>query len=188
MNTAHDDVRLRLLSVADYLRMGEAGVFADGERVELIDGAIYDMPPIGQPHMTIVNRLNKRFVLACGERAIVQVQNAITLGDRSRPEPDVSLLRYRDDFYEAAEQRAEDVLLVVEVAESSLRYDRDVKLGLYARHGIPEAWIVDVAGRRLFRYREPGPDGYGEERTFAASGALEPRALPSVAIDLDGAF
>lgn len=188
MNTVPDEIRKHRLSVGDYHRMGEAGVFGVSERVELIEGEIYDMPPIGQRHTSVVNRLTERFVFACSGQAIVQVQNPITLGDLSEPQPDISLLRRREDFYEQVPQRAEDVLLVVEVADSSLRHDRDVKLGLYARHAVPETWLIDVQTRRLSCYRDPGPEGYRDETAHTAPGALEPLLLPGVVIDLSGAF
>ena len=167
MNTVPDETRKRPIAVADYHRMGEAGVFEDDERVELIEGEIYVMPPIGQRHASIVDRLTERFVLACSGQAIVRVQNPLTLGELSEPQPDISLLRRREDFYAGVPQSAADVLLVVEVADSSLRHDRDVKLGLYARHGVPEVWLIDVRGRRLLRFRDPQPDGYRSESTHA---------------------
>ena len=119
MNTVPDETRKRPIAVADYHRMGEAGVFGDDERVELIEGEIYAMPPIGQRHTSIVDRLNERFVLACSGQAIVRVQNPLTLGELSEPQPDISLLHRREDFYAGVPQNTADVLLVVEVADSS---------------------------------------------------------------------
>ena len=188
MNTVPDQVRKRHLSIADYHRMDEAGVFADDERVELIDGEIYAMPPIGNGHTSVVDRLTERFVLACRGRAIVRVRNPISLGGLSQPQPDIALLARREDFYERVPQRAEDILLVLEVADSSLRHDRGVKLGLYARHAVPETWLVDVQGQRLSVFREPGAEGYRDEITLTAPETLEPSALPGVAIDLTGLF
>lgn len=136
MSTAPDEVRKHQLTVEAYHTMGEAGLFAENPRVELIDGEIFDMAPIGPPHGSIVDRLNERFVLAAAKMAIVRVQNPIRLGDLSEPEPDLSLLKRVNDFYATSTPVAKDVYLVVEVADTSLRHDRDVKAALYARHGM----------------------------------------------------
>ncbi len=143
MGTAPDEVRKHQLTVKAYHKMGEAGLFAHNQRVELIDGEIFDMAPIGPPHGSIVDRLNERFVLTVAKIAIVRVQNPIRLGDLSEPEPDLCLLRRVDDFYATSTPLAQDVYLVVEVADSSLRHDREVKAALYSRHGIPEFWLIN---------------------------------------------
>ena len=184
----HAPVRRHRLTVEDYHRMGEAGTFAPGERVELIDGEIIDRPPIGSSHGGTVNRLNHLLVTAVGERAIVSVQNSIVLGDHSEPEPDVALLRPREDFYRSATARAEDVLLVIEVAVTTLAYDRDVKLSLYARHGIPEVWLIDVEGGRLTAHRDPSDGRYATLETPADLRDLRPRELDGVGLDLSDLF
>jgi Uma2 family endonuclease len=128
----------------EYYRMAETGILAPDARVELVEGEIIDMAPIGSPHAARVSRLAKIFTLALAERAIVNVQNPLVLNEYSEPEPDITVLRYREDFYAGGHPRPEDVLLVIEVADTSLQYDRDVKLPLYAAHGIPEYWLVDL--------------------------------------------
>jgi Uma2 family endonuclease len=158
--TAVDPPRRHRLSVADYYRMAEVGILAPDARVELIDGEIIDMAPIGSRHNATVNRLAEILKRAAGDAVIVQAQGSISLGAFSEPEPDIALLRRRGDFYWSAQPGAADILLIVEVAGSSLAYDRDVKLPLYARHGIPEVWLIDIETQRLKRYRRPSRSGY----------------------------
>lgn len=126
------------IAVADYHRMGETGILGEDERVELIDGEIFEMPLIGSPHGGRINQLNRLLTKAVGESAIVSIQNPFVLDDRSEPEPDLALPRPRTDFYTASHPCASDVLLLIEVTDSSLQIDRDIKVPLYARHGIPE--------------------------------------------------
>ena len=188
MNAVPDTPRRHRLSVDDYFRMAEVGILAEGARVELIDGEIIEMPPIGSPHAGLVNRLNRLLVAAAGERAIVSVQNPITLGTSSAPEPDLCLLSPRDDDYTGSHPRADDVLLAVEVADSSLAYDRDVKTALYARHGIAEVWLVEVAARRVRRHRDIEADVYRDVSVPNTASPLTPERLPGVEIDLSALF
>lgn len=171
-------------TVADLERMEEAGILAPDARVELIDGEIIDMPPIGSPHVATVLQLDQVLQEAVRGRALVLVQAPIALDDHNAPQPDIALLRPRADYYRSALARPADVLLVVEVAESSLRYDRGIKMPLYARHGIAEAWLIDAAGRTLTRYRSPEHGGYArvDEPSFTAP--IEIGALPDVGVDL----
>jgi Uma2 family endonuclease len=152
--------RPRRLTVEDYYRMGEVGILGADDRVELIDGEIIDMPPPGELHVGTVNQLQRLLDRVVGDSAIVSSQNPAVLGRHSAPQPDLALLRPRRDFYKSALPRAADILLVVEVADSSLRFDRDVKAALYAEHAIPEFWLIDVRGKRLVRYRDPRAKGY----------------------------
>ncbi|NEX18320.1 MAG: Uma2 family endonuclease [Halochromatium sp.] len=177
------------LSVDDYERMGLANILGEEDRVELIDGDIIDMPPIGSPHSGAVKRIANRLARACNETdAILAVQDPLRLSDFSEPEPDIALLRPRDDFYAKSHPRPEDVLLLIEVAETSLRYDRDKKLPLYARAGIPESWLVDLAGQALWIYRDPGPEGYAKIAQAMDLSALRTRCLPDAVYDLRGLF
>ena len=184
----HAPVRRHRLSTEDYHRMGEAGIFEVGERVELIDGEIIDMTPIGSRHASVVNRLSRLLFAAVGERAIVSVQNPIALGDNSEPEPDFALLRARDDFYAEATARAEDVLLVIEVADTTLAYDRDVKLPLYARHGVAETWLIDVDGERLTRHHVPRDGRCARTDMPEDLRELRPHLLDVVSLDLSSLF
>ena len=188
MNASADILPRRRLTVSDYHRMGEAGILAPDERVELIEGEIIAMPPIGPAHNGLVSRLIRLFDRAIGDRAIVQARGPVRLSDLSEPEPDLALLRPRDDFYMKRIPEAREALLLVEVADATLAKDRKVKVPLYARHGVPETWLVDVAGERVIAYREPGAGGDARELVQHPPEALEPVSLEGVTIDLSGLF
>ena len=188
MNASPDTFRRHRLTVAEYRAMGEHGILAADARVELVDGEIIDMPPIGITHAGIVDQLNRLLGQAVGELAIVRVQNPIELPEHAMPQPDLALLRPRADFYKRLQPGAGDTLLVVEVADSSLAYDRDVKLALYARHGVPEAWLIDVSGARAISCREP--DGSAYARIDEVTGRRDVR-VPGVegrTVDLSTLF
>ena len=167
--------RRHRLTDSDVHRMGEAGIFAAGDRVELIDGEVIDMSPIGALHAAIVARLTAFLCRSVGSGVIVWCQNPIRLDEASEPEPDIALLRPRADGYMSAHPGPEDVLVVIEVADTSLAYDLGVKVPLYARHGIPEAWVIDAATRQTRVFREPSAEGYrrellvGPEETLASA-------------------
>ncbi|MBX6316140.1 MAG: Uma2 family endonuclease [Isosphaeraceae bacterium] len=173
-------VRRRLFTVAEFERMAEVGILAHQERVELIEGEIVQMSPVGSPHAACVNRLNALFHKGLGDRVVVIVQNPIHLGERSEPEPDVALAQPRPDFYEAGHPGPADLYLVVEVMETSAGYDRQVKLPLYARAGIAELWLVDLAGRLVEVHRRPLGGQYAEKRTVTPGQTLAPEAFPEV--------
>jgi hypothetical protein len=177
----------RSLSVDDVLRMVRAGVLAEDERMELIEGELIATAPIGGPHMQAVNRLTEMLVLACHGKATVSVQNAIALRPRSMPQPDFVLFR-PETLAKPEVPGAADALLVIEIADSSLATDRDVKAPLYARHGIREYWIVNLARKVVQVYRQPGPDGYREMFERSAGQSIAPLALPDVTIALDALF
>lgn len=186
---ADDFYRRYRLSADGYERMGEAGILGEDDRVELLEGEIIDMPPIGSPHGGAVKRIANRLVHAIAEtEAIVAVQDPLRLSDFSEPEPDIALLKPRDDFYSARHPGPEDVLLLIEVAETSLRYDRDKKLPLYARAGIPECWLVDLSGKALWIYRDPGPEGYRMAREAPNLSALTIPGAQQATIDLSDLF
>jgi len=171
------------LDVAAYYKMAEAGILGPNDRVELIDGEVFDMVPIGSAHAGKTDRLNRLFARAAADGlAHVSVQRPLRLDAHNEPEPDLMLLKPRRDDYQSRHPGAADVLLLVEVSETSLAYDRGVKLPLYAKFGVPEVWIVDLKGAAVEVYREP-QDGYAlKERV--TSGLLAPIALPSVTIDV----
>ena len=174
------------ITAEDYHRMGEAGVLAADARTELIEGEILDMAPIGSRHASVVNRLNRLFVSVVGERAIVQVQGPVRLGDLSEPEPDLALLKPRADYYRDALPGAADVLLLVEVADTTQRLDRRVKVPLYARHGIPEVWVIDLENALVHFHRGPGGGAYADISATERPGVTPIAALPGLAIDLSG--
>jgi Uma2 family endonuclease len=172
----------RLWSVDEYQRMVDAGILTKRDRVELVHGEIVHMTPIGHRHAAAVAAVLAPFIRRLEDRAVVWSQGSLPLPPRSMPEPDVLVLRSRADFYREAAPRAEDVFLVIEVADSSLRYDRLVKMPLYAAAGVPEAWIVDVESRRIETYRQPHNAGYADVNMFARDAAVTPAAFPDLAI------
>jgi Uma2 family endonuclease len=172
------------LSVDAYYRMAEAGILTDPHRVELIDGEIIDLPAIGSPHAAITNRLARLFSRTLrDEVALVSVQSPLRLDAYNEPEPDLMVLRPRGDGYRASHPGASDVLLLIEVSESSLAYDRSAKLPLYARFGVPEVWIVDLIGTAVEVYREPREGAYAS-RERLTSGLLAPALIPGGTIDV----
>ena len=176
----------RKLDVNDYYRMADVGILGAKDRVELIDGNLIDMAPIGQGHAATVGGLNKALVMACADSAIVWPQNPIRLDQWSEPQPDLAILRPRADFYATGERPGPaDVLLLVEVADSSLRFDRTVKLPLYARAGIAELWIVDMKRRVLEAHRSPAGDGYREMATHQPGEQLALLLAPEITVQLD---
>ena len=183
---SEDFVPRHRFTVQDYYRMAEVGLLAPDARVELIDGEVIDMAPQGSLHAGILTRLTKRLVLAAGERAILRPQCPLRLDDFSEPEPDFALLKTRSDGYLTSHPGAADTLLIVEVSESSLRFDRNRKLLLYARHGIPEYWIVDVATPRLHVFHSPGEGRYLHTASTGRPAAVALQAMPELRIDLTG--
>jgi Uma2 family endonuclease len=180
--------RRHRLTVADYYRMAEVGILAPDARVELIDGEIIDMAPPGSLHAATVHRLLELLTRAMDSRATVLVQNPVRLSEHSEPQPDLALLRRREDFYAEQHPRPADVLLVIEVAHTSLHFDRDTKIPLYASHVVPEVWLVDLRSRRLVRYRAPEHGSYTLVDQPDLGVALSVSALPGVAVDLQHLF
>ena len=155
MSTSAKEILQRhRLSVDEYHRMARAGILPEDSRVELINGEIIDIAPIGSRHAATVKQLTRIVSRAVGDTAIVSVQDPIHLDPHTEPQPDLALLRPRADFYKTAHPRASDLLLITEVADTSLRYDREIKIPLYARHGIPEIWLVDLLNNRLSLFRD----------------------------------
>lgn len=167
---------------AEYHRMVEAGILHEDSPVELIEGEILEMSPIGRRHKAVVDRCTRAFTQRVGDRAIVRVQSSVVLSDRCEPQPDLVLLRPRDDFYAESDETPADVLLIVEVADSSEGYDRQVKAPLYARYGIPELWIVNLVRDHVAVYRAPTPDGYATTQIARRDDRIEPLLLPGVSI------
>jgi hypothetical protein len=167
----------RLFTVAEYHKMAEAGILSEDDRVELIEGEIVAMSPIGSRHAGLVNRLTRLFSQRAGDQVIVSVQNPIRLGEHSEAQPDLALLKPRPDFYASSHPGPEDVLLIIEVADQSAAVDCEVKVPLYARFGVPEVWVVDLVSERLEVYREPGPGGYAQKLTLARGEVVSPKAF-----------
>ena len=186
MARAADDVEAvtvptrRRFTIDEYHRMGEAGIFDEDDRVELLDGEIVEMSPIGTRHTGGVNRLNALFSRRLGRRVVVSVQNPIILDDFSEPQPDLTILAARSDFYKDAHPRPVDVLLAIEVSDSRVSYDRSVKLALYARKHLRELWLLDLPGDALDVYRRPTVSGYREHQRLVRGKSVTPLAFPRV--------
>lgn len=173
----------RRFTVEEYHRMGEAEILTDDDRVELIEGEVVEMSPIGAHHARCVDRLTALLVPAVQGRAIVRVQGPVRIPPRFEPQPDLALLRWRDDFYPEPVGPG-DVLLVIEVAETSVGGDRRRKIPLYAAAGIPEVWLVDLPAGLIDVYRDPGPLGYALRRPIRRGERVAPEALADVAIEV----
>jgi len=172
------------LDVDAYYKMAEAGILTRAHRVELIDGEIIDMNAIGSPHAAITNRLNRLVARAAADGLVlVSVQSPLRLDTFNEPEPDLMLLRPRADDYRASHPSAADVLLLAEVSDSSLAYDRGTKLALYANFGVPEVWIVDIPGGAVESYLAPR-DGAYVHRERLSGGPVSPALVPEVTIDV----
>ena len=175
----------RLFTAAEYERMAEAGILTEDDRVELIEGEIVNMPPIGSHHSGRTNRLNTLLNRQVGSGIIVSVQNPIRLTEHSEPQPDLALLRFRADYYTESHPTPADVLLVVEIAETSLDYDRRVKVPQYARALIPEVWIVDVRGGAIEQYADPGAGAYRAVRRLGRGEEIISVAVPGLRLPVE---
>ena len=160
MSAQIDHPKRHLVTAQEYLRMGETGVFAPDARLELIEGEIFEMAPIGPPHAAAVRTLTELMYERVGRRATVSVQAPLIAGQLSVPEPDLALLKPRSDRYASAHPGRADVMLVIEVADTTLRADLETKVPLYARAAVPEVWVVAVGERAVHVFREPGINGY----------------------------
>jgi Uma2 family endonuclease len=179
------EITKRLFTIDECLRMVEAGILSESDRIELIDGELVAMTPIGAPHNAAVDRANRAMVNATGDRAIVRTQGSVGLDEYNAPQPDVVLLRPQEDFYYYQLPGPSDILLIVEVADSSLQYDRKIKGRLYARLGVPEYWIADLQNACLFAYSEPSGESYGVVREFHRGDSIAPLLLPECRFQVD---
>ncbi len=188
--TARTSPVRRRWSVTDFHRMGETGFLDPEARLELIEGELFEMAPIGSFHAGTADILTSLLVYAVGKQAIVRVQSPVLLDDHSEPQPDLVLLRPRADYYLSAHPRAGDVLLLIEVSDSTAPFDRKTKAPLYARHGIPEVWLVVGPRRRHVEvYRDPQPErGVYQTRLQVREGGLAPVLLPAAEIRLNELF
>ena len=178
---AGDAPSRRRFTVAEYCALAEAGILAEWERVELLDGEVIVMPPIGPSHEDGTDRLDEQLKLNLTGRARVRVQGSVRLDDYSLPEPDIAVLRLRDDYHRRRPTPA-DVYLIIEVADSSLEFDRGVKLLRYAAAGIPEVWIVNLRARQVEAWADPVDGVYQCRRVVPADGLISPRAFPEVSL------
>ena len=183
---ASDMPKKRLFTRKEYHAMGKAGIFAPDERVELLKGEIIAMSPAGDRHSACIVRLNRAFAgLNIANRTLVSVQSPVVTSPASEPEPDLMLLTFRDDLYDFGKPRPQDVLLLIEVADSSLDYDRGIKLPYYSSLGIPEVWIANLQDDRIEAHTEPTPQGYRSTRIYTRGDTISPTAFPDLQISVN---
>ena len=194
MDTAQVDILTRYpvprhrLSRRDYHRLGEAGILGENDRVELLEGQLVDMSPIGPRHAIVTENLNELLVTAFAGRARIRCQDPVVLNDGSEPQPDFALVRRPWRGYPHTHPEPDDIFLLIEVADSSLDFDRTVKLELYARAGIREVWIVDLTTDGVLVHRRPSGGGYGSMIRVEPPGVLAVEALPGVTIPTADVF
>jgi Uma2 family endonuclease len=176
------EVSRRRFTVHEYHRMVDAGILCEDDRVELIRGEVLKMSPIGPRHSAAVLRATQALVRMVGDRAIVGVQGSIRLDEYDEPQPDIYLLRPKDDFYASGHAGPSDIFLIVEMADSSLEYDQTVKMQLYAETGVPEYWIADIRNDAIIAYTARSKDGYRTVRTFHRGSTIVPEQLPGIVI------
>jgi len=179
------ELQRRLFTADEFHRIAEAGVLREDDRVELVNGEIVEMTPIGSHHAACVDRLNVLLQRCFGDRGIVRVQGPIRLDAHSEPQPDLAVLKPRADFYASAHPTPSDILLVVEVADTSVRYDRDIKVPLYARAPIAETWLVDLPNARIEVFTQPTPHGYQQSRRAGRGERLTSSAVPALSLLVD---
>jgi Uma2 family endonuclease len=172
-------------TVDEWRRMGDAGLFGENARLELLDGEVIEMSPIGSRHGGCVNRLNRLLVMRLGDRAVVGPQNPVVLNDISEPQPDIAVLAPREDMYSRSHATPAEILLLIEVADTSLAFDRDTKGPYYATCGVTETWVVDLAGQQVLVMRSPSPSGYGQIRSRDRGDRLDIEAIPDIAFRVD---
>ena len=177
--------KARKFTVAEYFRMAEKGILDEQERVELIDGEVLLMPPMGPRHIGGVARYARIFILRAGNRFTVLTQSTVRLNEHLALEPDVVLLRFREDDYSLAHAIPADMLLVVEVADSSLAYDREVKAHIYGRAGVPETWVLNLPEDCIERFTAPGPQGYARHEILRRGDKVSPVSLPDMELAVD---
>jgi Uma2 family endonuclease len=175
----------RRFNVHEYHRMAAAGILTEDDPVELIEGEIVEMPPMGSTHAACIVRLNRHLVPQVGSQMDVRVQLPVRLDEHSEPEPDVALVRRRADSYDTAHPGPDDVLLVIEVAETTIRFDRSVKAAVYARAAIPEYWLIDLRRQQVEVSREPDGGRYRTVQVFRRGERLRLASVPQVDLPVD---
>jgi Uma2 family endonuclease len=175
-------------TVQQYHKMAEAEVFTPQERLELIKGEVVKMSPIGLKHATTVNRLNNLFHQKLLGKVIVSVLNSVQLNDYSEPQPDLVLLKFREDFYANKLPQSEDILLLIEVSDSTIKYDREVKIPLYAENNIQETWLVNVENQLLEVYTKPQDNQYQNTQILTYQQSVFPINFSGLTINLTDIF
>ncbi len=172
-------------TVEQYQKMIELGILTKYDRVELIRGEIIEMSPVGTKHAACVRRLSNKLGQSLGNSIILSVQNPVVLNDNSQPQPDVALLKPRDDFYATAHPQPQDIFLLIEVADSTIEYDREEKIPLYAQANIIEVWLVDINEQIVEVYQQPTAAGYQLMQKFACDQDLSITAFPDINITVN---
>jgi Uma2 family endonuclease len=180
--------RRHRLTRRDYYRLGEAGILADADRVELLEGQLVDMSPIGPRHAIVTDNLTELLVTGFASRTRVRCQQPVVLDDGSEPQPDLALARRPWTGYPHDHPGPDDIFLLIEVSDSSLGFDSTVKRDLYARAGIQELWIVDLTTDTVLVHRRPSPGGYGSVVSVQVPAALGVEALPGTMIPVAAIF
>ncbi|WP_427162829.1 Uma2 family endonuclease [Aliinostoc sp. HNIBRCY26] len=178
----------RKFTVDQYHKMIESGILTADDRVQLIRGEIIEMSPIGTKHASCVKRLNKIFANKLGDRVLIAIQDPVELDDSSEPQPDVALIKPRDDFYENAHPQPQDIFLLVEVADSTIQFDREVKIPLYAIANISVVWLIDINEQTIEVYQQPTVTGYQQIQKFTRGETLVIPGFPDVKITVDEIF
>lgn len=176
------EIARRLLSIDEYHKMVQAEILTADDKVELIHGEIIQMSPIGSKHAALVDKLSNYLAFSLYEKAIVRTQNPIQLLPNSEPEPDISILKYKPDFYQEQHPKAADTLWVIEVAKGSYEFDAVLKAALYAKAGIPEYWIITLNKDQIEVFRMPNAEGYQQQETYAGPSIIE---HPTLAVQVD---
>jgi len=176
------ELRTHRFTVDEYYRMAEAGILTEKDRVELIEGEIVDMTPIGHRHALCVSLMTELFAVGFRDVAMVWAQNPLRLGQRSETQPDLTLLRRRPDLYATRPPTVGDVLLLIEVSDTTAESDRRVKVPLYSRTGVPEVWLADLEHGTITVYLDPTPDGYRAARVLRRGERVAPTAFPDRAL------
>ncbi len=172
--------RKHYFTVKEYHAMAEAGIFTEADRVELIEGEIFEMSPIGNRHASHVNRLTNLFIVRLNQQVIVSVQNPVEVNDFSEPQPDLSLLKWRDDFYINKHPTPKDLLLVIEVADSTVSFDRNFKMPMYARSKIPQAMLVNLPEDVIEFYSKPIKGKYTKVEYLKRGDSLSLLSFPEI--------
>lgn len=181
-------IKVHLFNLDDCYRMTESGILNDNQPVELINGELFDMSPIGSVHAGLVTRLSRLLIKSLNDEAIVNVQNPIFLNEFSSPEPDIALLKPRADDYMQSLPNADEVLLVIEISDSTLVYDKEIKLPLYAQHQIPEVWLIDAKQKQLNIYQQPSKEGYRLHLRPLTGDNIQPLLVDAINLDWQSLF
>jgi Uma2 family endonuclease len=182
------EITLRPITADEYARMREVGILREDDRVELIAGEIRQMSPIGPLHAAIVRRLTTLLMQMLGDTTIVSVQSPVRLSDDSEPQPDIAVLKWRQDDYAHAHPTNSDVLLIIEVSDTTADYDRKEKMPRYAQAGIPEAWLIDISTQTIEQYTNPKSMRYGSVQILQPEDMLKSATVDAIVLSVESVF